>query len=59
MRKKGGLFSGEALGLSKEKPGIMTRASYSTKQEEVRPHAHFVAENRHSRSDDEDQANVP
>jgi hypothetical protein len=36
VRKKGGLFSGEALGLQRKSPGLETRASYSTKQEEVR-----------------------
>ena len=57
--KKGGLFSGEALGPSKEKPGLTSRASQSTKQEEVRPHAHSVAENRDAVHHGEDEAIDP
>jgi hypothetical protein len=44
---------------SKEKPGMTPRASQSMKQEEVRPHAHFVAENRHRSGDDQDEAHDP
>ena len=44
---------------SKEKPGMMARASQSTKQEEVRPHAHFVAQNRDFSCHGEDEADDP
>jgi hypothetical protein len=59
MWKKGESFSCEALGLQKEKPGTMTRASQSMKQKEVRLHAHFVAENRHTNGDGKDEVNDP
>ena len=44
---------------STEKPGLTARASQSNEAEEVRPHAHFVAENRHISSDGKDEANDP
>src|ERR1700730_17389336 len=48
-----------STGASTEKPGKMTRASESTKQEEVRPHAHHVAESRDDVCHDKGQADVP
>ena len=38
---------------------MMPRASESTKQEEVRPHAHRVAESRDDVHHDKGQADVP
>jgi len=38
---------------SKEKPGVMTRASQSTKRKEVGSYAHIVAEDRHFSGDDQ------
>ena len=57
--EEGGLFSGEAPELLKEKPGVKTRASQFNEAEEVRPHAHSVAENRHISSDGQDETNDP
>jgi hypothetical protein len=57
--KKCGLFSGEAPELLKEKPGRMARASQSNEAEEVRPHAHFVAKNRHISGDGQDETDDP
>jgi hypothetical protein len=38
---------------------MTSRASQPTKQKEVSAHAHFVAENRHISSDDQDEVNDP
>jgi hypothetical protein len=48
-----------STGASTEKPGLMARASESTKQEEVRPHAHYVVESRDDIYHDKGQADVP